>query len=208
MSNICPACEVGVLSATAGDRTINYKGNPIVVRGVQFAVCNVCAEEVVLAEYERPNERRYSDACREADGLLQSHEIVAFRERWGLTQAGAAAIFGGGVNAFSRYERGEVVQSQSTDLLIRVLDRISDARRFVSARTGVPLVRKLQKLDFTIHEAWESREEFDALVMVKSESYTAGGRKIRNALGLSSKDLLKTAGDSWQEVGGAYAKRA
>jgi HTH-type transcriptional regulator/antitoxin MqsA len=41
----------------------------------------------------------------------------------GLTQKQAAEIFGGGVNAFSRYERGEVEPGPSTVKLLHLLDK-------------------------------------------------------------------------------------
>ena len=40
-----------------------------------------------------------------------------------LKQAEAAAIFGGGINAFSEYERGIRQPAKSTVLLLKLLDR-------------------------------------------------------------------------------------
>lgn len=144
MSHICPACEEGILSLAVGDRTIIYNGKEVLVPQLEFAVCPICEEQVVLSEQERGNERKFVDARKKADGLLTSVELVEFRERWGLTQAIASQIFGGGVNAFSRYERCEVVQSQSADLLMRLIDRNEDVRRFISQRFGVRLQNKFE----------------------------------------------------------------
>jgi len=51
----------------------------------------------------------------------------------GLTQHAASSIFGGGLNAFSKYERGEVIQSKAMDKLIRVSCRYSDAWTYVNS---------------------------------------------------------------------------
>lgn len=42
------------------------------------------------------------------------------RRTLGLSQEEAARLFGGGRNAFSKYERGEVAQSVAMDRLIRL----------------------------------------------------------------------------------------
>lgn len=49
--------------------------------------------------------------------------IRATRRKLGLTQKDAARIFGGGVNAFSRYERGIVTPPRSLIALLTILDR-------------------------------------------------------------------------------------
>jgi len=38
-----------------------------------------------------------------------------------LSQREASELFGGGPNAFSKYERGEIIQSKSTDVLMRLV---------------------------------------------------------------------------------------
>ena len=55
------------------------------------------------------------------DGKIAA-EIRTIRKRLGLKQAEAAAIFGGGVNAFSEYERGLRQPGKATILLLKLLD--------------------------------------------------------------------------------------
>ncbi len=50
-----------------------------------------------------------------------SSEIKAIRKKSGLTQTKAAEIFGRGIRAFHRYETGEITQSKTTDLLLKML---------------------------------------------------------------------------------------
>jgi putative zinc finger/helix-turn-helix YgiT family protein len=63
------------------------------------------------------------DSKRLSMGYLVSQEIVNLRNSLNLTQAQAAKAFGGGLNAFSKYERGEVIQSGSMDKLMRMVRR-------------------------------------------------------------------------------------
>lgn len=55
------------------------------------------------------------------NGILTSAEVREIRERLRLTQKQAAQICGGGVNAFSRYERGEKLPLRATSNLLRLL---------------------------------------------------------------------------------------
>lgn len=44
----------------------------------------------------------------------------------GLSQREAGEIFGGGIRALSRYERGETRQGKALDKLLHLLDRYPD----------------------------------------------------------------------------------
>jgi HTH-type transcriptional regulator/antitoxin MqsA len=52
--------------------------------------------------------------------------IAKVRKKLDLDQRQAAEIFGGGVNAFSRYENGETKPSLALVKLLKVLERHSD----------------------------------------------------------------------------------
>ena len=139
MAERCPICSKGELVATVVSETISYQGADLQVPEIEISVCHVCGEEIVLPAQLKTNAVRFADAKRAHDGLLTSAEIQKFRDDLGLTQAQAAAILGGGVNAFSKYERGEVVQSKSMDLLIRVNARFPEVRRHLMSLAGVPI---------------------------------------------------------------------
>jgi HTH-type transcriptional regulator/antitoxin MqsA len=139
MSSICPICEKGTLGATQGTDKLNYSGKQIEVPGVEFSVCDNCHQEVVLPDQAKRNDVRFADAKRAAEGLLLGAEIHAVRKALKLSQAEAADVFGGGVNAFSKYERGEVMQSLQMDLLLRIASDIPVARDWLLTRAGVSL---------------------------------------------------------------------
>jgi len=92
-----------------------------------MTVCNSCRHSFqTKAQIESNFDRTRNayavarDERRARDGLLSSAEIVQIREHLGLRQREAAALFGGGSNAFNKYESGEVLQSVPMDRLLRL----------------------------------------------------------------------------------------
>ncbi len=118
---ICPMCEEGHLTPTTFEGDFKHNGDTIHVGGLECHRCGTCGADPVLEDQIRRNHRRIADAKRRPDGLLLGSEIKALRESLGLTQHEAAAVFGGGANAFSKYERGDVIQSVAMDRLMRLI---------------------------------------------------------------------------------------
>jgi len=83
--------------------------------------CDMCDSTPVMTQQILNNQLRIADEKRKSSGLLTSYEIKAVRELYKLTQKEAAEIFGGGKNAFSKYERGDVIQSEAMDKLLRLV---------------------------------------------------------------------------------------
>jgi HTH-type transcriptional regulator/antitoxin MqsA len=130
---ICPICETGILSKQVHTGEIQYRDRSVHVPGLEYSQCDNCGADPVLAEQTKRNQVRFSDAKRAIDGLLSSSDIRKARHYLGLTQHAAASMFGGGLNAFSKYERGEVIQSESMDKLIRVTCRYSEAWNYLNS---------------------------------------------------------------------------
>ena len=115
----CHFCGSDAVSQHSSMETYQYKQQAYEVL-VDYSVCNQCSEEVITTEQIHINEARVREVKKKLDGLLSCEEIRDIRTRLDLTQEEAAKVFGGGVNAFSKYERGEVTQSAAMDKLIRV----------------------------------------------------------------------------------------
>lgn len=122
-AEICPDCEIGHLQSEAYSEEIEYRDRTLRVEGLVCLVCDRCGAEIFRPEQIRANDRCIAETKRRADGLLLADEIRGIRASLGLTQHEAAAIFGGGANAFSKYERGEVIQSVAMDRLLRLVAR-------------------------------------------------------------------------------------
>lgn len=100
-----------------------FQRQQITVTAVKGWHCPDCGE----VEFETAQAaKRYSDAVAEQMAAIRAAEqaqVRATRKRLGLKQPEAAAIFGGGVNAFSEYERRITRPAKSTVLLLKLLDR-------------------------------------------------------------------------------------
>lgn len=118
---VCPLCDQGTLiPRTYGDDFKHHDGT-IRVEGLEYCECDHCGADPVLKDQVRRNHRRIADAKRRADGLLSGEDILGIRARLELSQQEAAQLFGGGANAFSKYERGDVIQSVPMDRLLRLV---------------------------------------------------------------------------------------
>ncbi|MBH1617862.1 type II toxin-antitoxin system MqsA family antitoxin [Stenotrophomonas maltophilia] len=125
---LCPYCEKGELHTFTDSETIMHGGKQLLVPGVLLSRCDACGEEMATPEQAKVNQRLFADAKRSADGLMSSDQIRNWRKSLGWSQAQAVTLLGGGANAFSKYERGEVVQSRQMDLLMRLLAHSPEAR--------------------------------------------------------------------------------
>ena len=115
----CKMCKSTNISQLDNVEDISYKGNILAV-SMEYSVCNDCKREFIPKPQILNNDARIRDAKKRADGLLTSTEIYNARISLGLTQEQASLVFGGGKNAFSKYERAEVSQSIAMDKLIRI----------------------------------------------------------------------------------------
>ncbi len=118
--HLCPMCEEGELIFKTISEEYIYKKQKYTVKGIETTECPICDDEITLPEQIKHNEALIIEAKRKLEGFLSSNEIKGLRKKLNLTQEQAAKIFGGGVNAFSKYERNEVIQSSVMDKLMRV----------------------------------------------------------------------------------------
>ncbi len=120
----CPVCGAAELIHDTRDLPYTYKGDTTVIPAVTGDHCPACSE--VLLDREQGD--RYSELV----GAFQRQVNAAFvapsfitevRKKLALDQREAAEIFGGGVNAFSRYETGKTKPPLALVKLLKVLDR-------------------------------------------------------------------------------------
>lgn len=133
----CPECEEGSLVRGTREIVFEHKGAQLRVDALECYRCNACGTETVKPDQIRRNQIRISDAKRHADGYLTGEQIRRLRESLSLSQADAALLFGGGTNGFSKYERGEVIQSVSMDRLLRVVATYPWLLEFLRVQAGL-----------------------------------------------------------------------
>jgi putative zinc finger/helix-turn-helix YgiT family protein len=147
-STLCPACEVGTLHEQIGSQEYSYKGRTFSIEGNLFSRCDACGAEIVMPWQAKANDQLVRDFHREIDGLLRGSEIKHIRKKFSLTQTEAAQLFGGGANAFSKYERGEVIQSVAMDRLLRLVSSLPWAFETLAKITHLPSNLVLKTKEF------------------------------------------------------------
>jgi HTH-type transcriptional regulator/antitoxin MqsA len=130
----CPCCGAAELIHDTRNISYTYKGETTSIPAVTGDFCPVC-EEVVL---NREQGDRYSDliglAQRQINAAYVDPKYIArVRKKLDLDQRQAAELFGGGVNAFSRYENGKTKPPLALVKLFKLLDRHPDLLNEVRA---------------------------------------------------------------------------
>jgi HTH-type transcriptional regulator/antitoxin MqsA len=121
----CPSCGFDEMNYETWDKVVTHQGKSITVNGVTGFRCPECGEAVFADEsYDRV--AAAGDALVRAARKANPSEVRLIREKLGLTQAEAGKIFGGGVNAFSRYERGAAKPSATMRKLLKLAERHPD----------------------------------------------------------------------------------
>lgn len=114
----CPLCGEGTLSDSVRETEERYKGIPFATR-VRGAFCDLCHDG--FPEFDPEQEAAWL-AFRDRIDAEESAELARIRRKLRLTQAQAAALAGGGKNAFSRYEKGRAKPVAAVINLFRLLD--------------------------------------------------------------------------------------
>lgn len=122
-------------------RVITFAGNeyPVVE---EYYYCKNCSHEWVSPAQLKESLAQVTAIKRRAQGFLAPQDIKALRERHGLTQKQAAIIFGGGDNAFSKYERGEIYPSAAMDKLMCLFDTIPEVKKRLIQQSDLSDIEK------------------------------------------------------------------
>lgn len=120
----CPVCGAAELVHDTRDLPYTYKGETTTITDVTGDFCPACAEAIL----DTTQADRYGAAVRAFNKqvnatIVDPGFIVNIRKKLALDQREAAEIFGGGVNAFSRYETGKTKPPLALVKLLQVLDR-------------------------------------------------------------------------------------
>lgn len=120
----CPSCGAAKLVHDTRDMPYTYKGETTAIPTVPGDYCSACGEVVLGAEAAARVSAAMLDFNKQVNAtIVDPAFIVNVRKKLALDQREAAEIFGGGVNAFSRYENGKTKPPLALVKLLRVLDR-------------------------------------------------------------------------------------
>lgn len=123
----CPACGAGKLVRDTRDVTYTYKGESTVLPHVTGDFCPACDESILDAVESRRAMNLMLAFNKQVNASIVDPDFIAkVRKKLDLDQREAGEIFGGGVNAFSRYENGKTKPPLALVKLLKVLDRHPD----------------------------------------------------------------------------------
>jgi HTH-type transcriptional regulator/antitoxin MqsA len=124
MSMKCPVCGAAELVHDTRDLPHTYKGQTTLMPSVTGEFCPACSESILdSTESERVMREMRAFAKQVNAAIVDPDFIASVRKKLALDQREAAEIFGGGVNAFSRYENGKTKPPLALVKLLKVLDR-------------------------------------------------------------------------------------
>jgi len=119
----CPICIEQEMIHDIRDIPYTYKGETTIIPSVTGNFCPSCDEAIFDAdESQRVSEAMLEFTKQVNASIVDPRYIVSVRKKLNLDQKEAAEIFGGGVNAFSRYETGKTKPPLSLVKLLKILD--------------------------------------------------------------------------------------
>jgi HTH-type transcriptional regulator/antitoxin MqsA len=134
MTMKCPCCGAAELIHDTRDMPYTYKGETTTIPEVTGDFCPACAEVILDREHgDRHSELMLQFNKQVNAAYVDPSYIVKVRRKLDLDQREAAEIFGGGINAFSRYENGKTKPPLALVKLLKVLDRHPDLLNEVRA---------------------------------------------------------------------------
>jgi HTH-type transcriptional regulator/antitoxin MqsA len=135
MSMKCPICGDGRLVTDTRDLPYTYKGETTNIPGVTGEFCPACGEAILDAMESARTSALMLEFNKQVNAAIVDPEFITrVRKKLELDQREAAELFGGGVNAFSRYENGKTKPPLALVKLLKVLERHPDL--LAEIRTG------------------------------------------------------------------------
>lgn len=123
----CPVCGSAELVHDTRDIPHIYKGETTVIPAVTGDFCPSCGEVILDKEHGDRLSQLMGIFHRQVNASIVDPSFIAnVRKKLSLDQREAAELFGGGINAFSRYENGKTKPPLALIKLFKVLERHPD----------------------------------------------------------------------------------
>lgn len=120
----CLMCGGAPLVQSTRDVPYTYKNEDTTIASVTGEFCGACGEYMLDPKESRRVSRLMLAFNQEVNArAVDPAFITAVRTRLALDQQEAAEIFGGGPNAFSRYENGRTKPGLALIKLLKLLDK-------------------------------------------------------------------------------------
>jgi HTH-type transcriptional regulator/antitoxin MqsA len=104
---------------------LTYKGHSVTIEMPGW-YCENSDEAIHTGEDMKVSDAALRDLKVKVDDLLSPEDVRRIRIKLGLKQREASHLIGGGLNAFQKYESGEVLVSKAVANLLRLLEKRPD----------------------------------------------------------------------------------
>lgn len=118
----CPICGEQALKHEIKPVPYNYKGHTFTI-DQPAEWCSACGEGIIQPEDNKAVQAQIQEEKARIDGLLTPQQIQKIRKFLKLNQKEASRLFGGGINAFNRYENGITPVPKPLSLLLTILEK-------------------------------------------------------------------------------------
>ena len=115
----CPDCGSSLIREERVD-VCTYKSQEVSYKQPGWW-CGDCDEAILQGDDNIVSNTVFVELRARVEGVLSPSQIKTIRKRLKLTQRQASEMFGGGRNAFQKYESGEVVPSVGMSLLLQLI---------------------------------------------------------------------------------------
>lgn len=119
---MCEICGEMAVEHKTQKMEYSYKGESILVAQPGH-YCNACGESILDPQDLKATRKELTTFRAQVEHLLTPDEIRNIRKILGISQQEAANICGGGKNAFSRYESGDVLIPRAASNLLKILSK-------------------------------------------------------------------------------------
>lgn len=119
----CPVCHQGEMVSGIKDIPYTFRGRKTVLKGIHGLYCVHCEESIMNKEESDAFMAQVKAFRASVNAETVAPEFIVKVRKSSLLPKKRQAKFLGGVNAFSRYEKGNAQPHPSTIKLLRVLDK-------------------------------------------------------------------------------------
>ena len=139
----CPLCGKGHWIAHAdGDYKFSHGRKSYVLKDQLYALCDNCGTKGYLPGQRDLNRKSIREFQSKLLDYISPSDVLAVREKYCLTQADAAKIFGGGKQGFSKWERGTSAPSGTTARMLKLALEVPQAMKYLAAQANVELTHE------------------------------------------------------------------
>lgn len=119
----CPVCHRGEMVSGIKDIPYTFRGRKTVLKGIHGLYCVHCEESIMNKEESDAFMAQVKAFRASVNAETVAPEFIVKVRKSSLLPKRGKRNFWGGVNAFSRYEKGNAQPHPSTIKLLRVLDK-------------------------------------------------------------------------------------